>query len=246
MIPFKRHEYILEKLNRESSYISDLAKEMNVSEITVRRDLKQLEDSGYIELKYGGLATIIDTTKETSMNNRNILFVDQKKQIASTAVSLIEEGDIIFIDSGSTTQLIFEQYPNIESTIFTNGISNINIAIERKMNVTVIGGDLKHETMAMVGPLAIEALSKIYFDKVFLGTNAIDPEYGITNADKNESLLKRLSIKNSRKAFVLANSSKFDKVSPFKFAEIDDVTIITDRIPESYEKYGNIVKVQGT
>lgn len=243
MIPFKRHQYILEKLKQDSSYITQLAEAMNVSEITVRRDLKQLEEKGLIELKYGGLATIIDTTKETPMNNRSTLYVEEKRRIAKMAVSLIEKGDLVFVDSGTTTQMIFEYYPDIESTIFTNGISNINIAIERNINISVIGGDLKHETMAMVGPFAIETLSKIYFDKVFLGTNAINPQFGITNADKNESLLKQLSIKNSRKAFVLADYSKFDKVAPFKFAGLDEVTIITDRIPEGYERYDNIIEV---
>ncbi|RLL46981.1 DeoR/GlpR transcriptional regulator [Oceanobacillus piezotolerans] len=241
VIPYERHEYIIRRVKQTPIYIADLAKEMNVSEITVRRDIKQLEEKGFIELKYGGLATIIDTTKETSMNNRKIRYVHEKTYIADIAVSLIEEGDIVFIDSGSTTQLMFERYPDIESSVFTNGLSNANVALERQMNVTVIGGDLKRETMAMVGPLAIEAISKIHFDKVFLGTNALDAEHGIMNADQNESLLKSWSIKHSREAFVLADSSKFNQVSPYKFAEIDDVTVITDKIPEKYKGYGNII-----
>ncbi|WP_428912662.1 DeoR/GlpR family DNA-binding transcription regulator [Niallia sp. Krafla_26] len=243
MIPFKRHEYILEKLKKKPSYITELAMEMGVSEITVRRDLKQLEEKGIVEVKYGGLATFIDTTKETSMSNRNILYVEEKKRIAEKAISYIEDGDIIFIDSGTTTQMMFECYQNTNTntTIYTNGITNINIAVERNIKVSVIGGNLKHETMAMVGPMAIEALSKIYFDKVFLGTNAIDSRFGLTNADQNESLLKELSIKNSRQAFVLADSSKFGKVSPYQFARIGDVQIITDHVPEEYQGYGNII-----
>lgn len=243
MIPYERHEYIINKIKQAPMYIADLAAELRVSEITIRRDIKLLEDTGIIELKYGGLAKLIDTTKETSMNNRKIRYIQEKSHIADIAINFIEEGDIVFIDSGSTTQLMFERYPTtIESSVYTNGVFNINIALENHIDVTVIGGELKHETMAMVGPLAIEALSNIYFDKVFLGTNAIDTKRGIMNADKNESLLKTWSIKHAREAFVLADSSKFDQVSPFKFAEMNDATIITDQIPEKYHRYKNIIK----
>ena len=241
MLPFERREKIIDELHNGTVYITSLSKKLKVSEITVRRDLKNLEEEGLITMLHGGAARFVDTSRETSMDQRERLFPDNKMTIGSFAASLVNYGDVIFIDSGTTNKNIIKHLVNKNVKIVTNGYRNIEEALKYNLDISLVGGDLKRETLAFIGPTAISVLDKYYFDKCFLGVNGIDLEFGLSNADPYESHIKELAIKRSRKAYILSDSSKFNSISSFKFADIKDAIIITEKIVKEFKDLDNVI-----
>lgn len=243
MLPFERKTKILNELQKGVVYISSLSKLLDVSEITVRRDLKILEDEGQIVRLHGGAARLVDTSRETPMDQRENLYLSEKDRICKFASSLIDDGDVIFIDSGSTNKKILKYLVGKKITVVTNGYKNIEEALKYDLNVTLIGGELKKETYAFVGAVTSRVLDMYHFDKCFLGVNGINRDFGLTNADPNESLIKEQAIRRSRQAYIVADHSKFDATSVFKFANIEDVTIITDVVPDDFLEDENIISI---
>lgn len=241
MLPFERKKIILDELQKGVVYISTLAELLEVSEITVRRDLKNLEEEKKVTLLHGGVAQLVDTSRETPMNQREDLYVDEKEKIGQFAATLIEVGDVIFIDSGTTNKRMLKHLVNKDVKIVTNGYKNIEEALKYNLDITLIGGELKKETYAFIGAITSRVLGMYYFDKCFVGSNGVDLEFGLSNADPNESMIKEQVIKHSKKAFVLADHTKFSSTSVFKFADIQQVTIITDQRLEAYEHLENII-----
>lgn len=244
MIPFERQQRILEELKKGTAYINQLAEMLGVSEITIRRDLKRLEDDRLITRLHGGAAMLIDTTRETTMDHREGLYTPEKDRIGQYAASLVQDGDVIFIDSGTTTKAILkhlQKHKDIQ--IVTNGYKNIEEGIRYDLPVTLIGGELKKETYAFIGPITRKVIDMYFFDKCFLGVNGIDKEFGLSNADPNESLIKEQVIHRSRQAYIVSDSSKFHSNSSFTFASVEEVTILTDHKPSGFESYENIVVV---
>ncbi|WP_077303052.1 DeoR/GlpR family DNA-binding transcription regulator [Virgibacillus pantothenticus] len=244
MLPFERKQIILEELKKGVVYISPLAELLDVSEITVRRDLKFLEEEGRIVRLHGGAAQLVDTSRETPMDQREILYKSEKEDISKYAANLVEDGDVIFIDSGTTNKIMLKYLVNKNISIITNGYKNIEESLNYNLDISLIGGELKKETYAFVGAITSRVLDMYFFDKCFLGANGIDKEFGLTNADPNESLIKEQAIRRSKKAYVLADHTKFSSTSVFKFAEFKETTIITDRLLKDYSEYENIIEVK--
>lgn len=234
MLPFERKNKILEALDNGIVFIADLANALNVSEITIRRDLKALETEGKLTMLHGGAAKKIDTSRETAISQRQGLYPTEKEIIGKLAADVIEDGDVIFIDSGTTNVTMIKHLANKPISIVTNGYKTIEEALHYNIPITSIGGDLKKETMAFVGAITSRVLDMYSFDKCFLGANGIDKEFGYSNADPNESLIKEQVIKRSKEAFIMADRSKFNASSVFKFADLKDATVITDEVPEEF------------
>lgn len=244
MLPFERKNYILKELDEGIVYISSLAEQLNVSEITIRRDLKDLEEEGRLVLLHGGGAKKIDTSRETKDEMRNTLFPQEKEEVGQLAASLVEDGDVIFIDSGTTNMRMVKHLKDKEVVIVTNGHKIIDEANKYKMNVTSVGGELKSTTYAFTGAITLRTIEFFRFDKCFLGVNGIDMVDGFSNADPNESMIKETLIQRSNKAYIMADESKFGAHSVFKFGNIKDATIITNRIPKGFEELKNIISVK--
>ncbi len=169
------------------------------------------------------------------MQRRSTRFVDRKKIVGKKASELVKDGDFIFIDSGTTTRFMIKALKDKKVTIVTNGYENIELAMKYHIEIISLGGQLKRETLAFIGPEAINSLNRYHFDKCFLGANGVDETGGITNADNNESIIKEFAIAKSTESFILIDSSKFNKIANYKFAEMKAVTVITDEIPEKYQ-----------
>lgn len=239
MIPYERQQKILEEMNKGIVYITDLAELLNVSDITVRRDLKELESQGLIKILQGGAATSVDTTRETNFEQRTILYSKEKELIGKLAADLIEENDTVFIDAGSTTLSMIRHLKDMNVSLYTNGLHHLNEATKYNIDITLIGGRLRLDTSAFIGSLSVRNLEMYHFDKCFLGVNGIDLKYGITNAHEQEALLKKKAIQHSNESYILADSSKFNSVSLVKFANLDDVTVITNKQVKEYEQFNN-------
>ncbi len=230
MLEPERHQTILEALKKKNTVkLQELVEWTNSSESTIRRDLTYLENKNLLKRVHGGAARLQGNLIEPTMTEKSSKNLQAKNRIAQWAACLVEEGDSIYLDAGST---ILEMIPFLPSNIVvvTNGLTHANELLEKEIKTYLIGGMIKPTTKAMVGRGAVESLEKYQFDKCFLGVNGIHPQFGYTTPDQEEALIKQIALSHSRETYVLADESKFSEVSFAKIAELSEASIITDQL----------------
>lgn len=236
MLTQKRYDLILNFLNNYGSgSVSDFVDITKSSEATIRRDLTYLEESGFLTRIHGG-ATLDRIEKEASFSDKSIMHLKEKVYIGKLAASLIDDGDTVFIDAGTTT---YEMLPFIDAealTVVTNNMTLIDVLVKKGYYVYLLGGKVKSTTRAIVGHDAIKKLEHLYFDKCFVGTNCVDLNHGYSTPDSDEAHIKRTALKQSKQKFVVADNSKFYKTAFVQFAELKEATLITDKSQSDFIK----------
>jgi len=229
----ERHKKILKLIEQEASAkVARLSKEFNVSESTIRRDLKSLEEEGLIKRTHGGAVANGHTKFEPSFSEKENKYLKEKERIGKVAADLVNDGDTIILDAGTTTtQIAKNLFNKSELTVITNGV---NIAIELVQNdevdVLLIGGSLKQKTLALVGPVAQQAIKRFKVDKTFVGVNGITVKDGLTTPDIEEAEIKRMMINSAKEVTVVADHSKFGEVTFTSICSINKINrIITDK-----------------
>ncbi|MDH2336677.1 DeoR/GlpR family DNA-binding transcription regulator [Clostridium perfringens] len=243
MLSEKRHEIILNLLKLKGFVsLTELLEATESSESTIRRDLSYLESINLLKRVHGGAKSLANVSKELSYNEKSSKSIHEKRAIAKYAASLIEDGDCIFVDAGTTTYELIDYLEGKDILVVSNGLSHIDTLIQKNIKCYVIGGNIKISTKAITGCDALMCLSKFRFDKCFIGTNGVHHTYGLTTPDTEEAILKECAINNSRKAYVLADDSKFGEISTIKFSDINKCVIITNEKPEdtTYDKKTDI------
>ena len=245
MLETERHQMILDALKKKNTVkLQELIELTNSSESTIRRDLTHLEQGKFLKRVHGGAARLQGKLQEPSMIEKSSKNIQGKRQIAQYAGGLIEKGDCIYLDAGST---VFEMIAFLPSDIVvvTNGLMHANLLLEKKIKTYLIGGCLKPATKAMIGRGALECLGQYRFDKCFMGVNGIHPEFGYTTPDQEEAMIKQLALSLSREAYVLADESKFSEIAFAKIADLHAATIITNEIGlETKDQYDSKTKIK--
>ena len=242
MIPQLRRQKILEMLQgREVSYLADLVDAIALSESTVRRDLKQLEKVGDIELLRGGGIRLGSNNHEKDVMIKLQLHRKEKTRIAKFAANFIQQGDVIFLDPSSANSMLIAELTDKRVTVVTNSLMHINQLIKAGIKCIMIGGQIKANTMSCIGAAAEQCLSIYRFSKSFLGASGMDVKMGITNHDPSELCIKRMAISNSVSTYFLIDSSKYGVVNMCRVAEINECTIITDKRIKELEPFDNIL-----
>ncbi|WP_071395242.1 DeoR/GlpR family DNA-binding transcription regulator [Bacillus tuaregi] len=246
MLTPERHQLILDLLKRKNIVkLQELVDMTNTSESTIRRDLIQLEERKQLKRIHGGAARLQGKLQELTMMEKSFKNLQQKKEIAKFAAGLIDEGDSIYLDAGSTVKEMIEFLPSENIVVVTNGLTHIHPLLERRIPTYVIGGFAKHKTDALVGRMALASLEEYRFDKCFIGVNGIHPELGFTTPDQEEAVIKEKAIALSREAFVLGDQTKFSEVSFAKIADINKATIITNELEDdTAEMYMGKTKIK--
>lgn len=237
MLTEERFKYILDKIRIKGTVkLKDLVSELKVSESTIRRDLDELEEKGLVKRVHGGaVGTKSNLAYDNTITERITRFVNEKKKIASYCASLIQDGDFIYLDSGTTTYEIIPYLRGKDVIVVTNGVYNVERLLENNIRTYLIGGEIKNVTKSVVGEQAIKQLQDFRFSKSFIGANGITFDAAITTPDISESMVKREAIRKSEEAYIVADSSKFGKVSFSKICDLDDVTIVTDAKKEDID-----------
>lgn len=245
MLTEERHNIILDLL-REKGVIKiiDIMEATNTSESTIRRDLTYLESINALKRIHGGATLPKGRLIEPSYSEKEVQSVDEKKIIAKYAASLIEDGDSVYLDAGTSTYEMIQYIDKNNIVVVTNGLKHINALVDKGINAYILGGKIKNITKAVIGSDALKSLEKFRFDKCFLGINGIHIEYGFTTPDSEEAMLKENAIKHSRQSFVLADESKFGEVSFVKVSDLKDAVIITNSEVENYKEYNEKTKVK--
>lgn len=247
MLSEERFEIILEILKKNNTVtVAELVSELNTSESTIRRDLNYLDKQKKLKKIHGGamaLKTIYDG-KDYEVEIRQSLNVEDKLKIAKYAAKLIEENDCVYIDAGTTTELMIDYIDKTNVVYVTNGITHAKKLVEKKCDVHIVGGEIRLPTQAIVGIEAINSLKKYNFTKGFFGTNGIHKDSGFTTPDIREALVKQEAFNKSNEAYVLADNSKFNHISAITFADINRATIITTTLQDKEIKdYTEVMEV---
>ena len=227
----------MEKISQDNFVALDaLVIALNTSESTVRRDLDELESEQKLRRVHGGAEIPRSLQEELTNQQKSIKNIQEKAQIAQKAASFISDNDVIFIDAGTTNELLLEQLTQDNLTVVTNSIHHASKLVERNIKTIIIGGLVKNSTDASIGNIAVEQIRQLNFDKAFLGINGVDSDF-LTTPDIEEAVIKKTVIENAKKTYVLMDSSKIGQVSFAKFGKIDDVDIITN------VSNGNLIKI---
>jgi DeoR family transcriptional regulator, fructose operon transcriptional repressor len=232
MLVGQRRNRIIDLLKENHSIsVSDLCEILEASEATIRRDLSILENSGKLERTHGG-AIYNESNRiniEDVLSSREGKFLLEKQAIANKAFDLLENHDTIVLDAGTTTYelayLIGQS--NLHLTIVTNSMIVFKeLAKNPNVELIILGGKVRTNTLASVGSAAVELMQRLFVDKAFLGTNGISLNEGFTTTDMDEAGIKRAMIQSSKQRIILADNSKFNKVYINQFAPVSMVDII--------------------
>lgn len=245
MLNQERYQLILELINeRNTVTVAELASALSTSESTIRRDLTALDELGKIRKFFGG-ATAVKPTEgfhEDAVSVKESLMSEEKELIAKYAATLINDNDFVYIDAGTTTSKLIDYITNDKAVYITNGIAHARKLIHRGLNAYIIGGKVKTVTEAIVGAEGISNLHNFNFSKAFMGTNGIDIQAGFTTPDIEEALIKEAAIKRSYTSFMLADHTKFRRVFPVTFSELQNCCVITDFLPDKSYKSETVIK----
>lgn len=232
LIPAQRRERIQEYLAvHQIARTVDLCDLLEASEATVRRDLEWLEQKGILERTHGGAILSQRMTFEQEYKQRAQHHPEEKKRIGELAASLIEEGDIVFINSGTTaTQVLQHIRSNQRISVFTNNVSAALELGEPGFNYQLIGGEFQPRSNSLAGGFAIENLKQVYANKTILGVDGISVKHGCTVPTKPEAEVVRQMIDRTRgQVIVVADYSKWGVVSNFQIASISEIDkLVTD------------------
>jgi DeoR family transcriptional regulator of aga operon len=237
----ERRRLIGEILAREGTVrVNELSRLFRVTEVTIRTDLDTMAREGLLIRDRGGAMAHTSTSLSTAFEKRALQNLDQKRLIGRAAANLVEKGETIILDAGSTVMEMARCLPsNRPCTIVTTAL---NIAAQvgalPEVNVLIAGGALSRETISTVGALAERDLASLIVDKLFLSAQAFDAEAGLTDVSLDVARVKAAMIRSARRVILLADSSKwgrsaFAKIAPLK--EID-LLISDSGLPEKARK----------
>lgn len=243
MIPYERHERILERLGASGLMkIADLQDELpGVSASTLRRDLKELERLGKIEHLSGGAVKLMATAHEVSITSKDASHSQEKETVAQLAADEVADGDVVYVDSGSTGTALLRRLIDRPVTIYTTNGSACLIRSETRAEVNVVGGVFNPVTSSLSGAMTLSVLRDLYFDRSFLGINAIDEERGCMTPSFAEAEKKRAIAANSQAAYMLCDSSKFHTVSNVRVLGFDGITIVSDATDEKIARCARLI-----
>ncbi|HOT95535.1 MAG TPA: DeoR/GlpR family DNA-binding transcription regulator [bacterium] len=237
MLNEERRNAILEILSQHHRIlVSELSTRFSTSPVTIRKDLEILERRGSLHRVHGGAIAANPSVLDLALTEKERLNTREKERIARAALQLIEEGDVIILDSGSTTMAIARQLKSRKGiTIITNAVNIASELAGSENEVILIGGTVREKSFSLVGPLSENAMARLTADKLFLGVDGINFEYGFTTPNLLEANINRLMVRAATQVIVTADYSKFGRKSMGVIADLTEAhKIITDsRITET-------------
>jgi DeoR/GlpR family transcriptional regulator of sugar metabolism len=232
----ERQAYILHQLNLHNKVLSvDLCSEIAVSEDTIRRDLQELSEAGQLIKVHGGALSM--AFNEVQFTPINVYSQTHKKLIVGKALQLIHNGMFILTSGGTTIlELIRALPPQLRVTIMTGSIPVINACMAHpKLEVVVIGDKLSRDSKLTVGAEAIQKISHVNADLCFLGTNAIDTRYGLTDNDWEVVQIKKAMVSSSSKVICMMISEKLQTYQPICVCKIEKIDYLITELDPSNE-----------
>ena len=224
----ERQNRILQMLSKDQKIlVDDLSRVFDVSHATIRNDLNQLSERGLLKRTHGGAVSITKVNFEQNSHEKLASHLQEKRRIADCACQLIEDGDTIVIDTGSTMAVFAEMINAKNLTVVTNDLS-IALTMEKHEDyrVVLLGGTVRNDYHCTLGPATIEQLKALHVDKAFVATNSITAKEGLSTPDLNHADIKRHMIASADQTILLATGNKFGRKSFAHFAATAELDVI--------------------
>jgi DeoR/GlpR family transcriptional regulator of sugar metabolism len=241
MLTEERRQIILERLQRDGKVVAgELSASLSVSVDTVRRDLRELSEAGLLRRVHGGALPAAVGARPYSVRREQA--PEAKAAIARATSRLVRPGQVILLDSGTTTLEVARHLPpDLEATVITNSPPiAVALAEHPSVEVMVLGGMLAKGAHALVGAVTIEALRSVRADLLVLGVCSVHPEFGITVVELEESFVKRLMIANAAEVVAVSSAEKLGSAGPYVIAPLEELTyLVTEESapPEQVDEY---------
>lgn len=228
----RRQEDILKELDRKG-YVNvvDLCEALNVSTVTIRKDLNFLENEKLLHRTHGGASKKPIYAFERDVNDKETLQVDQKKQIAKEALKYINEHDYIILGSGSNIHYLSRIITGFQKLTVLTPSLKVSLELTKEVNIDTIqlGGDVRNSSTSAVGPIAEATLSQFSCNKLFIGTDGVHLEFGLSTSNALEAHLNQAMIEVAEKVIVLADSTKMNIRGFGKICNLNKIDVlITD------------------
>lgn len=234
----RREEILIYIQTHQKGEVNHFSELYDVSEVTIRNDLNYLEKKGCVTRCYGGALLNNQFAFERPLNDKKQLHCDIKAKLGEYAASLVQNGDKIILDSGSTTEQIAHHLnPKHDLVVMTNGINiAYHLASQENIEVMVSGGVMRHNSYSVYGTGGEEFLSGFRFNKLFLGVDGFDKVAGVTTPHQGEADMNRKMVDSAQTIIAVTDSSKFNRQSFCLIARPEQLNIlITDSgIPQDY------------
>ncbi|MCI8422644.1 MAG: DeoR/GlpR transcriptional regulator [Lawsonibacter sp.] len=244
MLAEQRARAILQQLSqRQTVSVTDLCQITGASEATIRRDLNGLARQGRLVKVHGGATSLEEEeflAREPDLATKQ-RYAREKERIARNAASLVGDDDVVYLDTGTTVLHMANHLKDSKALFVTSSIDFAGMLSAHERQVYVLGGLLKPGTVDIVGAEALNALGRYNFTKVFLGTSGVSVGQGFTTPDPEAAALKALAAAQAQEVYMLADSSKFGRVTAARILPLEAARIITDRLPD--QKYLDYTEV---
>lgn len=245
MLTAERRQAILSRLQSDGKVVAaELSGELNVSQDTIRRDLRELADAGLLRRVHGG--ALPPTTTALTYRARERQWPEAKDQVARRAAGLLRSGQVVVMDAGTTTLQVARHLPHdLRATVITNSPPiALALAEHPAVDVTLIGGQLDKDSLATGGGAALEGLRAVRADVCVLGVCSLHPEFGVTVLDAEDVHRKRAMVAGAAEVVAVATAEKLGTTAPFLVCPLEDIThLVTDRTVEDaalepYRRHG--------
>ncbi|MDA9462578.1 Lactose phosphotransferase system repressor [Enterococcus mundtii 3F] len=249
MLKRERLLTISEMVNKKGILtVSEIIEQLNVSDMTVRRDLDELEKSGKLLRIHGGAQSLTYTLdQELSHTEKSVMQIREKQQIAATAAQLINEGDTVFLGPGTTIELLASHLIHRKLRIITNNYAVFEVLAQAEVpEILLIGGDFRKNTGAFVGPITNDNLRKLKFTKSFISANGVHNE-AISTYSTEEGEAQQIALNHSKNKYLLVDHQKFNRDDFYIFYQLHDFDLlITDPHIKSHVKdhYSQYVQIK--
>jgi DeoR/GlpR family transcriptional regulator of sugar metabolism len=231
MLVTQRKSYLMDVLKRDGQIIAKpLSGELGVSEDTIRRDLRELAREGLLQRVHGGALPASPATADFAA--RQQIAVDSKNAVGRAAALLVQPGQVVFVDGGTTAiQLARHLPPTLKATVVTHSPSiAVELADHPNVEVIMLGGRLFKHSVVAVGASTLEAIVQIRADVYFMGVCSLHPQAGLSTGDFEEAGIKRALCRAAAETIVLASSEKLATASPYQVVGLSEIDgIVVDR-----------------
>ena len=235
MLAIERRNAILAKLNAEGKVIvTDLSREFDVTEETIRRDLEKLDNEGLATKTYGGAVANQNLNIDLPFNVRKRANVELKQKIAEKIAEMIHDGDYIMLDASSTAIYVPKCISNLKNiTLITNSVEIlVELADKSNWKILSTGGSLKKGALSLVGASAERMIRGFHVDLAVCSSKGIDMNMGVTDSNEKDSEIKQAIFGAANRKILAVDSTKFDKISFVHVCDLSDIdTVVTDKAP---------------
>jgi DeoR/GlpR family transcriptional regulator of sugar metabolism len=242
VLPVDRRHWILERVSEQQSiHIGELAQELGVSEMTIRRDVARLERDGFLRRTYGGATAHVTRSLELAFNARALQHAGSKRLIGMAAAELVRDASTMFVGIGTTTEQFAYFLPARQDLmVITGSIPIASLLGTRSPRVVVLGGSVRRDELSCIGPVAAATVRRYHADVAVLGAAGLSVRHGVSELNDEEAEIQRLMAQHSDTLVVIADSTKLGCTAPVRVTGAERIdTLVTDdgAPPEELERF---------